>query len=168
MNEAPADEWYYTRGGEMVGPISFQELKAKAANYMLSPPLDMVWTEGMEDWRDVTEIEGLRESKGTPLPAATGAMAEGEWFYILDGKPVGPVSIAELKEKMEDPSIEPPLKMVWSEGMDRWLPVYEVPALCEPTRSLSTLGTEQSDTGPEGSEYNPPGGRGIATQLCGQ
>ena len=70
------DAWYYARAGETVGPISFKELQAKAADSMLKPPLEMVWTEGMECWTPAVEIEGLCETKGTQLATAPRAKVE--------------------------------------------------------------------------------------------
>ena len=63
--------------------------------------------------------------------ARIAAAATDKWFYLLNGEQFGPVSLAGLKEKISDFSIEPPLKMVWTEGMDGWKPVYEVRKLCE-------------------------------------
>ena len=67
--------------------------------------------------------------------ARIAAAATDEWFYLLKGEQIGPVSLVGLKEKIADLSIEPPLKMVWTAGMDGWKPVYEVRKLCEPLAS---------------------------------
>lgn len=64
---------------------------------------------------------------GVPLPATEGR--KGEWYYIHEDQAVGPVLAQELKEKLNDPSMRPPLKMIWSIGMERWMPVYECPEL---------------------------------------
>ena len=68
-------------------------------------------------------------SQGVPLPATDGR--PGEWYYIHNKEAVGPVLAEELKEKIEDPTISPPLKMIWTSGMERWTPVYECPQLWE-------------------------------------
>lgn len=59
MNEIPDDAWFYTREGERLGPVTFVELQAKAAEAALHPRLDMVWTQGMEDWKPAGEIENM-------------------------------------------------------------------------------------------------------------
>lgn len=64
MNEPPASlstdgEWYFSRDGQQSGPLTYDELKAKADEGALMPRLDLVWKEGMTDWRPVGEIEGL-------------------------------------------------------------------------------------------------------------
>lgn len=66
---------------------------------------------------------------GVPLPATEGR--QGEWYYIYEGEAVGPVLAEELKEKMNDPTLKPPLKMIWTSGMERWMPIYECPELWE-------------------------------------
>jgi hypothetical protein len=132
MNETLGAEWYFTRGGETEGPVAFSELKIKAGNYMLKPPVEMVWTEGMADWKPVAEVEGLAETRGKVLPQSEGEPAKNQWFYLQRGEHKGPVSLAEMKKMVSDPTFDPPVQMVWTDGMDRWLPVYGVPALCEP------------------------------------
>ena len=64
---------------------------------------------------------------GVPLPATEGR--KGEWYYIHNDQAVGPILAEELKEKLNDPTMKPPLKMIWTGGMERWMPVYECPQL---------------------------------------
>ena len=66
-------------------------------------------------------------SAGVPLPSTEGR--KGEWYYIHENQAVGPVLAEELKEKLNDPTMKPPLKMIWTGGMERWMPVYECPVL---------------------------------------
>jgi hypothetical protein len=64
MSETPPqDAWFYTREGERIGPVTFSELRVKAAESALNPRLDMVWTQGMADWKPAGEIEGLFEKR---------------------------------------------------------------------------------------------------------
>ncbi len=64
---------------------------------------------------------------GVPLPSTEGR--KGEWYYIHESQAVGPILAEELKEKLNDPTMKPPLKMIWTGGMERWMPVYECPQL---------------------------------------
>jgi hypothetical protein len=64
MNEtadslSPEGEWYFSRDGQQSGPLTYDELKAKADAGALLPRKDLVWKEGMSDWRPVGEIQGL-------------------------------------------------------------------------------------------------------------
>jgi uncharacterized membrane protein YhaH (DUF805 family) len=63
MNETTPDAWFYSREGERLGPVTFEELKNKATEAGLNPRLDMVWTHGMPEWKPAGEIEGLFERR---------------------------------------------------------------------------------------------------------
>lgn len=68
MNDMPQDAWFYTREGERIGPITFSDLQIKAKESGLNPRLDMVWTQGMAEWKPAGEIEGLFERRNAPAP----------------------------------------------------------------------------------------------------
>ncbi len=131
MNKSSCVDWYYTRGGMKEGPVTFRELKIKVGNYMLKPSVDMVWTENQGDWKSVAEVPELASARGAPLPANGHATGKDDWFYLEDAQAIGPLGLAQMRERILDDTVEPPVQMVWASGMDRWLPVFEVPALCE-------------------------------------
>jgi phage protein D len=60
---------------------------------------------------------------GLPVPANDAQ--KGDWYYIMNNEVIGPIRINELKRKIDDPEIVPPLKMIWTAGMGYWTPVYE-------------------------------------------
>lgn len=68
MNDMPQDAWFYTREGERIGPITFSDLQIKAKESGLNPRLDMVWTQGMAEWKPAGEIDGLFERRNAPEP----------------------------------------------------------------------------------------------------
>lgn len=68
MNDMQQDAWFYTREGERIGPITFSDLQVKAKESGLNPRLDMVWAQGMAEWKPAGEIEGLFERRGAPEP----------------------------------------------------------------------------------------------------
>lgn len=123
--------WYYTGAGETFGPMGFEELKAKVADESLDPPLEMVWCEGMESWLKPDQVDGLTEQEDRASDPSLD-----EWYYQKNGEKAGPVTAAELKDLIADPSIDPPLKMVWREGYRKWQPVYKVADLWEPIPGL--------------------------------
>jgi hypothetical protein len=53
-----ASEWYYTKSGQQQGPLGGGELKRLAAAGELAPS-DLVWREGMADWKPAGDIKGL-------------------------------------------------------------------------------------------------------------
>ncbi len=59
-----AKRWYYVRGGQETGPITSQELRDLAAAGTLRSA-DLVWAEGMPEWREAGSVVGL-------FPAANG------------------------------------------------------------------------------------------------
>ena len=69
-----ADEWHYTNDGSQQGPVSASELKQLAASGSLSPS-DLVWKEGMAEWKPASSVKGLFLSPATPgkLPPTTPA-----------------------------------------------------------------------------------------------
>lgn len=64
----PQDAWFFTREGERIGPVTLSDLRLKARNGELNPRLDMVWTQGMADWKPAGEIEDLFEKRSAPEP----------------------------------------------------------------------------------------------------
>ncbi len=68
MNESPQDAWFYTQEGERLGPVTLSDLRVKVQEASLNPRLDMVWTQGMAEWKPAGEIEGLFERRSAPEP----------------------------------------------------------------------------------------------------
>ena len=64
MSDLPQDAWFYTREGERIGPVTFAELRVKAQEGELNPRLDMVWTQGMAEWKPAGDIDDLFERRG--------------------------------------------------------------------------------------------------------
>ncbi len=75
MNDTPVNHWFYSHEGERLGPVTLGDLQMKAKDGGLNPRLDMVWTQGMAEWKLSGEMEGLfdraapvetKESLATP------------------------------------------------------------------------------------------------------
>lgn len=52
-------QWYFARGGQQNGPVSFSELKTLATSGQLDAQRDLAWCDGMTDWKPAGEIENL-------------------------------------------------------------------------------------------------------------
>ncbi len=50
------DEWHYIQNDVQYGPVPLAELKSKASDLSISPPIKYAWHEGMEAWKPVYEI----------------------------------------------------------------------------------------------------------------
>jgi hypothetical protein len=66
VNETTQDAWFFTQEGEQLGPVPLADLRIKAAEGALNPRLDMVWTQGMAEWKPAGEVEGLFEKRAAP------------------------------------------------------------------------------------------------------
>ena len=65
-------EWYYARGGQQNGPVSFEQLAELARTDGLNPMKDLVWTASMKDWLpagQVPEIYGHAAAPANPYAA---------------------------------------------------------------------------------------------------
>ncbi|HYE21249.1 MAG TPA: DUF4339 domain-containing protein [Tepidisphaeraceae bacterium] len=51
-------EWYYSQGGQQIGPITSQQMKDLAAGGQLTPN-DLVWKDGMPEWTPASRVRGL-------------------------------------------------------------------------------------------------------------
>jgi|688.fasta_scaffold370682_2 hypothetical protein len=58
------------------------------------------------------------------------ATDKDEWYYIQDDQQFGPVPLDELKAKIADLSISPPIRLCWHEGMTEWKPVHQISQIC--------------------------------------
>lgn len=70
-NVAAKDEWHYAKDGQQCGPISAADLKRLASTGELAAN-DLVWREGMPDWKKAASIKGLfptdQSATQTPPP----------------------------------------------------------------------------------------------------
>lgn len=68
-----SSEWYYARNGQQYGPLSDDELRRLAVDRKLRPD-DLLWREGMSDWKPANSVRGLftasSASAPTPVPKA--------------------------------------------------------------------------------------------------
>lgn|GEM_PF-1154024 len=62
-----ATQWHYTKAGEQHGPVTAAELKELAKSGELSPE-DLVWKEGMSEWKPARSVNGLLSTRTVPLP----------------------------------------------------------------------------------------------------
>lgn len=81
-------EWHYSKSGNSFGPVSGQQLKQFAASGELQPT-DLVWKEGMPEWRPVGEVRGLMPSatppvsKGPPQPRRARKQPTNLWKILV-------------------------------------------------------------------------------------
>jgi predicted Zn finger-like uncharacterized protein len=61
-------------------------------------------------------------------PTVRPRASAGTWYAAIDGAPVGPMSVAELRERCAEGAIRGDA-LVWEEGTDEWRAARTVPAL---------------------------------------
>jgi len=71
-----ATQWFYARGGQQQGPVSFEELQQLAASGQVQGG-DLVWSEGMSNWSPASSVANLMPNApaAPSAPAAPGAPA---------------------------------------------------------------------------------------------
>lgn len=61
-----AGEWYYLIDGEQIGPVPAADLKELADSGVLQPS-DLVWKDGMPDWKPAAQVPGLLSAQPPPV-----------------------------------------------------------------------------------------------------
>ena len=84
-------QWYYSKNGTQLGPISESELRAKVAAGDVSSA-DMVWKEGMTDWQQAGKVSGLDLPSSTlvPVPSISGTAVTSPYASPAVQVPGGP------------------------------------------------------------------------------
>jgi hypothetical protein len=59
--------WYYAQGGQQLGPFEFEQLQGLAAQNRLAAN-DLVWTEGLAQWQQAAQINGLFAAPASASP----------------------------------------------------------------------------------------------------
>lgn len=83
-----AAEWHYSKDGKQHGPVSAADLKAMAKSGELSPT-DMVWQEGMAEWKPAGSLKGLFSPSSGPSPSKAPPPLPANPSTQLTIKPVG-------------------------------------------------------------------------------
>jgi hypothetical protein len=63
-------EWFYARGGQQKGPVSYEQLSELARSGGLSAESDLVWNASMKDWVSAGKVPGLFTSIAATNPFA--------------------------------------------------------------------------------------------------
>jgi predicted Zn finger-like uncharacterized protein len=67
--------------------------------------------------------QAFRRANTAPSPVAAPAPAPavGTWYVAIDGTPVGPITEAEFKERVDAGQVDPE-SLAWREGLEEWQP----------------------------------------------
>jgi hypothetical protein len=64
-----SEQWFYARGGQQAGPVSFAQLTELAHTGGLGAT-DLVWQEGTPDWQPAGQVSGLFAAPVANVPPA--------------------------------------------------------------------------------------------------
>jgi hypothetical protein len=75
-------QWYYSQGGQQLGPVSEEQLRQMKAAGQVGAA-DLVWSEGMVDWLPAGQVAQLQGntagSPAAPHGGQTVAPVQGQW-----------------------------------------------------------------------------------------
>lgn len=76
-------DWFYTRGGQQSGPVTFDQLKELARAGQLDKS-DLTWTSIMKDWTPSGQVEGIFASPSSISPPMPPSDSETRPIASLD------------------------------------------------------------------------------------
>lgn len=135
-------EWFYSKSGEQLGPVSSEQLKQLAHSGQLQP-IDLVWKDGMGQWVEARKVKGLcsaqpmvspQRPQNPPQPEATPP----QWFFSNAGQQRGPVSTEQLKQLAASGRLQP-TDLVWKDGMGQWAEAKNIEGLFPPPTRITRL-----------------------------
>lgn len=71
-------QWYYAHGGQQKGPVPLSELQRLAANGEFDSENDLVWKEGMDDWKPASTVDEVAAAFAPPPAEAPSFEAAPE------------------------------------------------------------------------------------------
>ena len=80
-----------------------------------------------------------RRGPEVPFPQQTGGLelsVTDEWYVAINGVPVGPVRISELRRKAASGAVTEE-SLCWQEGLEEWRPVRSIPELAAIVREAA-------------------------------
>lgn len=105
--------WYYLKGGQQIGPVSWEDLFRAAQARQFGPP-DMVWGPGLATWQPAATIPGLFQPSAPPVaPAPAPAPSRP----MGSGPAPGPQPVARAARPAGE---DPVMRMILPVGRSAW------------------------------------------------
>jgi predicted Zn finger-like uncharacterized protein len=100
-----------------------------------------------------------REDEGSAPFDMAELSASDDWYVAINGVPVGPVRVAEVRRKAAIGAVTED-SLVWQEGLDEWRPLRSFPELMAIVRGAALGGrSSMAPSPPEGRGSAPPPSR---------
>ncbi|KAE9337533.1 hypothetical protein PF008_g12485 [Phytophthora fragariae] len=130
MSTPDAERWLYLDAatGQQKGPVASPILKRLLRKGIVKPQ-QLAWTQRLSEWTALTSVE--------PFAAYCRVWASA-WFYMAENATdpsqsatrTGPVTTQQLVALFVDGEVDG-MTLVWSQELDGWKPIGEVPSLKE-------------------------------------
>jgi len=65
-------QWFYAKAGQQLGPVAREQLTQLLVSGQLSDS-DLIWAEGMTDWKPAGQFPGLKPAMPMPAPLPVAA-----------------------------------------------------------------------------------------------
>lgn len=123
----------------------------------------------IHDGGALTAAFSFAVGQSTATQAAAPAAAPDEWYVGIDGSPVGPLGLAQLKEKAfaRKATLD---SLVWRDGFEEWKPLHDFPELVAVVEEAVASAAYQPEarTVPAPSPLEADEGRAkVASELTG-
>ena len=93
--------WHYAKNGVKFGPVTSTELKRLASSGNLAPS-DLVWKDGMNEWRPAIDVQGLFEGKASKGHASSTQIPRGV-ADAVNAKGLRPTgTISDMADRLSD------------------------------------------------------------------
>jgi len=147
-----ADQWYYVREGQEVGPVTSRQLKELAASGALRVA-DRVRREGMSCTVPAAKVKNL-----FPPGQAT-------WYFRQDGQELGPVASRQLKQLAASGKLQP-TGLVRKNDTSSWIPASNIKGLFASRSSEEVLSSTQKPVAGEAAAEVASSGEGDREEQC--
>jgi hypothetical protein len=88
-------QWYYSKNGRQLGPVEESELRAKLASGEVAQT-DLVWRDGMGDWRPAGGVPELARPVAHVLPVSFEKPGEASPYAAPATRDIAPASYGPL------------------------------------------------------------------------
>ncbi|MFO0740898.1 MAG: GYF domain-containing protein [Labilithrix sp.] len=123
-------------GGGLATSLSAQKPKAPVMSVAPNSALAGAFTKNLND-APASSLTGSQTGGG-----ATELSVTDEWYVAINGVPVGPIRISELRRKAATGAVNEE-SLCWQEGLEEWRPVRTIPELAQIVREAA-LGNRPS------------------------
>lgn len=138
-------QWYLSKGGKAVGPLSEEKIIELISRGELSH-LDLVYQTGGAEWLSLSQVDVFKKHLGQQEPQHDKGQGEPEWVLLKKIKKdeeskyeqLGPFAESEVLKWLDRGEIKF-TDFAWKKGLDSWVRISELEAFSKPLPSSSKI-----------------------------